>query len=572
MSANSSTQPRAGAWESAWTLAVLAIAAAIAVGVGIRLTLSAQDAEALESPLILSVARQLLTSPWELYGPFGGRNPLVLIHAPFYYHLAALLAWPIAAAGLDPVKAAMVAGRSLSVMSLALTHWALWRLARLSGAPARGGWLAVFLFASAPVVGSFPFAVRPDMLGIALQTTGILLVLSALRPARPKRAPLIAAFAAFGLAFCAKQTFIASPLVSGCLVLAVWWRGRVPFRVASSALFTAILVVVVFYGVEELASEGRMSQAVFLAAAQVTRVHPSDLDHTLTILLAIIGRSGGLIALVTASGLATVSVQANRGRRAFVAAGTLLVGFVFALVCLEVAIPERSLGLYLLPAILTAALIVLPICAYLEPMSLAREWLDRALWLYLAAELAVMLVLCRSSTGSWVNYAIPSTVIASVLTARVLDRALSQATSHRRLIPIALAATILPIGLIMGTFWSENQRRVEGLAKARVFREEGRPPSDFFFVGRPGDNRASGRLDLVYDDWLYPVFESIHLAEPRSIWLRRALTDGTVLLVVNTSDSPRIEGVGLTLEELGYARRFQVGPFFVWERILPPRR
>ena len=45
------------------------------------------------------------------------------------------------------------------------------------------------------------------------------------------------------------------------------------------------------------------------------------------------------------------------------------------------------------------------------------------------------------------------------------------------------------------------------------------PPSAFFFLERPGINRVNGRLELVYDDWLYPVFESLHLAEPRSGWL-----------------------------------------------------
>ena len=44
-------------------------------------------------------------------------------------------------------------------------------------------------------------------------------------------------------------------------------------------------------------------------------------------------------------------------------------------------------------------------------------------------------------------------------------------------------------------------------------------PTTIFFVDRPGFNRVHGRADLVYDPWLYPVFESIKLAEPRSAWL-----------------------------------------------------
>ena len=115
-----------------------------------------------------------------------------------------------------------------------------------------------------------------------------------------------------------------------------------------------------------------------------------------------------------------------------------------------------------------------------------------------------------------------------------------------------------------------KQHHTERLEIARIFRETGRPPSEFFFVGRPGDNRVNGRLDLVYDDWLYPVFESIHLAEPRSMWLRRALTAGSVHFVVNNSDGQDVDGIGQSLPLLGYSRRFQIGPFFVWERVLPP--
>jgi hypothetical protein len=85
-------------------------------------------------------------------------------------------------------------------------------------------------------------------------------------------------------------------------------------------------------------------------------------------------------------------------------------------------------------------------------------------------------------------------------------------------------------------------------------------------VGRPGENRLHGRIELVYDDWLYPVFESIHRAEPRSVWLRRALDRGPIHFVVNTSDSPRIDGIGTSLKALGYRPRIQVGPFWVWER------
>ena len=94
--------------------------------------------EALESPLLLSVARQLESGPRGLYGPYGGRYPLVLIHAPLYYRLAALAGWPLYRAGFDPVTAALAAGRLLSALGFLATLAAAYRLARLGGMPAQG--------------------------------------------------------------------------------------------------------------------------------------------------------------------------------------------------------------------------------------------------------------------------------------------------------------------------------------------------------------------------------------------------------------------------------------------------
>src|SRR5262249_45818146 len=158
--------------------------------------------------------------------------------------------------------------------------------------------------------------------------------------------------------------------------------------------------------------------------------------------------------------------------------------------------PEKSQGVYMLPATLAAAFVVLPICAVLQLSALARERFDGALWLYLFAELTLAVILCQSSTGAWVNYAIPSAVIGSILIARSLDRALTDSTSHFRLVPIVLAASVLPMGVATGAYWSFTQRHAEEMALARVFRELPRPRSEFYFVGRPGENRASGRLDL----------------------------------------------------------------------------
>jgi hypothetical protein len=79
-------------------------------------------------------------------------------------------------------------------------------------------------------------------------------------------------------------------------------------------------------------------------------------------------------------------------------------------------------------------------------------------------------------------------------------------------------------------------------------------------------NRLNGRLDLVYDAWLYPVFEAIGLAQPRSIWLERALTDGSVQYVITTAPEPHIDGISQRLPGLGYFPKYQIGPFYAWER------
>ena len=87
-------------------------------------------------------------------------------------------------------------------------------------------------------------------------------------------------------------------------------------------------------------------------------------------------------------------------------------------------------------------------------------------------------------------------------------------------------------------------------------------------------NRLCGQIDLVFDEWLYPVFESIHQAEPRSIWLERALTSDAVSVVVNTSDSTNIDGLSETLLRLGYVPATHLRPFYVWKRsplVMPNR-
>src|SRR5262249_40148594 len=129
MNESHSTDRRVGHWVSAWVSVGLAVSAAITQGFWLVRAVGAEGHEGPEWPVMLSVARQLLAGPGGLYGPFDGSNPLVLIHAPLYYRTAALLAWPMAAAGVDPITAARVSGRSISAMGLLVTLGAAYRLA-----------------------------------------------------------------------------------------------------------------------------------------------------------------------------------------------------------------------------------------------------------------------------------------------------------------------------------------------------------------------------------------------------------------------------------------------------------
>ena len=137
MSGPQIAQRRSAMWPMVWITAVLAMGAGALIP-WVAMAFHQEDIEALESPLLLSVAHQLESGPRGLYGPYGGRYPLVLIHAPLYYRLAALVGWPLYRAGFDPVTAALAAGRLLSALGFLATLAAAYRLARLGGMPPQG--------------------------------------------------------------------------------------------------------------------------------------------------------------------------------------------------------------------------------------------------------------------------------------------------------------------------------------------------------------------------------------------------------------------------------------------------
>jgi len=547
----------------------LALAAMLSCGFWFAMALSPEDVGLLESPLLLAVARQLRFGPWELYGPFGRRNPLVLIHAPLYYRLAALAAWPAAAAGVEPVFAAIVAGRALSMLGLLVTVAAAYRLARLDGAPKRAGWWAALLLLASPVLGGTPFSVRPDILGVAFQTIGVLLLLAFLKDPAAGGSKALFGFAFFGLAICTKQQFVTGAAISACVWIARWRHGQVSLKPLVSGLTVAIAIVAAEYGAEELVSDGRMSLAVFGAAANVSRVHPGSWLHVATLFAAVVGNSVGLIALLGAA-----AQRAWPMARSFLLrfSATSLVIVLAGATALHLFWTRLWVGWVMLAAALAILLLMLPAVAFLEWSKPRSTGLDSNLAVYLGAELVLVMLLGRLSEGAWVNYAIQAIVFAAVLTARAASRTVEQSPRIGVAIVLTLAAVAVPAAICLDLKGEVTRRRSEHAVLARIVGTVGHPVSEYFFAERPGHNRASGRVELVYDDWLYPVFESTGLAEHRRQWLSESLTNGPVRVVVTTAESSRITGVETPLPVLGYRPVGRFGPFHVYEKSIPDLR
>jgi hypothetical protein len=561
---------RGEGWPSLGITSILAASACLFLGFHLALALGREDVDDYESPLMLSVARQLMVGPCELYGPFGGSNPLVLIHAPLYYRAAALAAWPMTRAGLHPVDAARWAGRGLSFLGLLATMAAAYRLGRLDGLPTgRAGLWPACLLAASPVLAGLPFAVRPDMAGVALQTWGVVLVLESVAGSKnglDRR--LVWASVLFGLAACVKQHFVGAWAVSAALAASGWLRGSLGSgsRSISRIVWPGVAVAGVIYSAEWLVTAGRVWEAAFVAAANVHRVHPGDWLHVGTVVAAVTGKSAGLAALAVAGATAN-SRSFPRWVRAVIA---LLVVSIAALTVAQLVVSARWITA-MLPLIALAGLaIALP--GWIAPVrpSAAGGRVDAALAFYFSAETILLILLCRSSSGAWINYGIPAMVFAVILTARSLTRAVGAARSRDLAAIIFVAAAAVLASVLMDAKVEANHRRAEHANLYQVFASTRLPATALFFADRPGLNRMSGRLEWVYDDWLYPAFESRKLAEPRARWLRPMVGSLDALrAVVLQSDRPGIDGLPESLSAFGFTLAGRFGPFRVWIRADP---
>lgn len=537
-------------------MAVLVVSAVVFCGFRSILALGREDVDAYESPLILSVARQLVAGPWELYGPFGGSNPLVLIHAPLYYRASGLVALPFRLTGAHPVDAARVAGRLVSALGLVLAAAASYRLGRLGGRSRRAGVWSALLVLSSPILAGQPFAVRPDMAGVALQTWGVFLVLRSLWE---NRGGARLASGLFGLAACVKQHFVGAWAASVLLVAVDRSRRRSGGQPASRLVLPGLLAGAAIYGLEWIATGGRIWDAAFVAAANVGRVHPGGWLHVGTVLAAMAGKGAGLAAVALAA-------AASNDRRVWAGFSSVLVTAVAGLSVVQLVWPTPLATGGLTVAVAAAAGVAAVGWSRAVLAAADDRRIDRAVGLYLVVEILILVALSWSSSGAWINYGIQGVVFASVLIGRSLDRAIgAEQGSRRGLAAVAVVAVLASV--LMDAKVELGRRQAERIALGRLLAETGLSPAACVFADRPGLNRMSGRLEIVYDDWLYPAFESIRRAEPRTRWLRPMLASGSpVRAVVLESDSPHAFGLPEPLTAYDFRMAGRFGSFRVWSR------
>ncbi|GIW88586.1 MAG: hypothetical protein KatS3mg108_2910 [Isosphaeraceae bacterium] len=497
-----------------WVPAVVATTAAIHLAYALELAFRAEDVGPFETVLARAVASHFEpgVGPGRFYGPYGADHPSVLMHAPLYYRLTALVAWPWVAAGLDPLGCALGAGRAMAALGSALLLMLTWRLARRDGLCARAGWLAVGLLAGSPLFANLMVMVRPDSLGVAAQTGAAWLGLRAIEESEPRanrRRALVAAAVLAGLAFLLKQHHLTVASILTLLVARAWIRGVISAREVALAASAWVGTVVGLIAVEAFLTEGRMGRTVFeYPGGPFRHINYAGWVHVASVFDIVARRAVGLIGM----GLL----------------GALMVG--------------------------------------------RAAWLrtDRFYGLCLVVELAALVPLCLYNAGAASNYALQAVVFGSVLVARLLDRLMESPPAGwlGRWGSLGILGSALVL-LGSGARWTiqAESLRTRDRTVARLIASNPVLPEARYFVAHQEWNRLYGRPDLIHDDWLYGAFEQIGEAEPRQRWLRAALTDGPVREVVTPRHvADRVPGLDEPLEALGYRQVAEVADYRIWRR------
>ena len=357
------------------------------------------------------------------------------------------------------------------------------------------------------------------MLGVTLQLAGLTLVWTTLAT-KPRTRPtltLALAFTAFGLGLATKQHYIVGPALATLLLAVAWGRGVFPARPVLIGMSTGGAITLAYLALEQSLTRGQLSSACFLLPGQLGRLAEGSWTQVALVFRVTTLRSLGLIALTLAALLAA-------GKR-----------------------------LRLAP-------------------------LDRALLLYAAAELLLMVRMCHDSSGAWFNYAIPATLALSLFTGRLLEGLLQNPAPLLRMTPLILAALLL-LGInVRLAAWGIRFHAQERQAFATLLADPevaAVPPAERYFADSIQHyNWRAGRAALTHDVWLYRPFETIHAAAPRADWLEPALEHGPVRLLIlpartDPSAPPRWDGLDRPVPDLGYHLLKRSGPFEIWKRPTP---
>lgn len=473
--------------------------------------LGANDTENLESTLVYVAAGQFDLGPGSLYGPFSGLNPHVVIQAPLYYRLTWIAAKPLVALGIDRVAATLAAGRILSYLALIALLVISGRIASADGGSRIGAAWSVLVIAASAVISSFPVSVRPDTLGIALQTLGIALTIRGLnRPHRVFR-DFIPPFIAFALAFCVKQHLIVGWGLSILILIYEYLHKRIDLKTLVVPIAAGPAIVAVYFGIEQATTRGMLIESIFVIPGLLGQAAAGSWRYVATVFGEIAKRSVGPIAI-----------------------GAAAIPLVFG--------SKKSF-----------------------------RTTDRYLTICLLLEIALTIALCKKSSGAWYNYAMQATVCGSILAARIVGSIDWGSVSLARIAPLCMATLALLVSDVRIVVKAARNRVGEQAALRDLLddpRVAARNRNERFFARLPQYNRMYGRDDAIIDDWLYSSYEAIHAVEPRSVWLKAKLTDGRVRLVVTPAwKSDEIPGLDEKLPELGYTHAARYGPYDVWERI-----
>lgn len=494
----------------------LGIAAAFALAFQLLIGFAKEDTNHLETALILATGRQFTEGPDALYGPYGGSRLSPLIHAPLFYRIAGLAAWPLWAGGSDPLTASLIAGRVLAFGSTIALLILVYKLGRLPGAPAISGVWAALIVASSVTMLNFPVSVRSDLMGLAFQTGGFLCAINALgRPDHPWRW-MIGAGLAFAVAACLKQHDIGMATAAYLGLLVAWTQGRFRLAPILASGVLAVTMTLAYYGIENVVTRGALYESAFQIPSRIREVLPGGWPQVVAAWKELVRESAPILIL---------------GAIAFAAA------------------PRVALG------------------------GILEIWLGVALLI----ESALSTFCFAGSEGAWTNYAFQAIVLTAILIGRGLGRLFQRPMGRLLESPRAwanLAVVAVAVLLLAANTGWICARRVgwryeDRQAWAELVQDKSIAPfcqAETYVGSDPGYNRLYGRPDLTHDEWAYSVVERLGKAPVRSEWLREAIEEGPIHRIVLIGEAEGLPGIPVGLSRLGYRQVAHHGRFHVWDR------